>query len=550
VTLTPILPVAPAPASATDSEAAGGDGSRFQRTLTEAVGRYRTDGADRSARPRPADAATREPRNQLPDVEESGADASEPAVGDTADAATAAAVAHGADSLLLAQAGVVTVAPVAGLPAVPVPVPAPLPADGRTGATPATTASGHPTEPPGPTATSVGVPAAGTGTSAVDAAPGTVSDVSVATSVAPAADAPSRARSRAQAPADAAATRPGTAERAVPATAPTGPTAAPPPPEGSAPPVVPVVPADAAAVRRGPAPERPSAAPVDALAAPVVAARTGNAPAGDVRPARPAAPAASAGVAVGARTPGTPAFGEVGDAGATTAAATGHRAPANAGAGPDGSAEPASYGPATAAAGGAGPTVSATAPSSAPPAAASAGPAQPVTVPDQVLRHLESVRALRDGGSRTVLRLEPEHLGAVTVTVDVRAGAVRMAVTGAAEALAAVREGIAHLRAALADAGLDLGDVALRPDAPGPSGSASSSGPADSPDGQASPNGPRPDRGADGSSPGDRRPARQHDQGSPAAPDRPDAVRPRQPAAASTGPGPEPLTARRLDVRV
>jgi flagellar hook-length control protein FliK len=171
-------------------------------------------------------------------------------------------------------------------------------------------------------------------------------------------------------------------------------------------------------------------------------------------------------------------------------------------------------------------------------------------VPDQVLRHLESVRALRDGGHRTVLRLDPEHLGAVTVTVDVRAGAVRMAVAGTSEALAAVREGIAHLRSALADAGLDLGDVALRPEAALSSGSSSSSGTSNAPDGQATPNGPRPDRGADGSTAGDRRPSRQHDQGSPTPPQRPDAVRPLQTPPAPPGPGSEPGTARRLDVRV
>jgi hypothetical protein len=113
-----------------------------------------------------------------------------------------------------------------------------------------------------------------------------------------------------------------------------------------------------------------------------------------------------------------------------------------------------------------------TAPATAPAApaesvgsSAGAGTAQPaVAVPDQVLQHLTSVRALREGGHRTVLRLDPEHLGEVTLTVDVRGGSVRLAVSGGAEAVGAVHAGLAHLRSSLAESGLSLGDVALRPD--------------------------------------------------------------------------------------
>jgi len=100
-------------------------------------------------------------------------------------------------------------------------------------------------------------------------------------------------------------------------------------------------------------------------------------------------------------------------------------------------------------------------------AAATATPASgdvPDQVPDQVLRHLTSVRALREGGHRTVLRLDPEHLGEVTLTVDVRGSSVRLAVSGGAEAVGAVHAGLAHLRSSLAESGLALGDVALRPD--------------------------------------------------------------------------------------
>jgi flagellar hook-length control protein FliK len=79
------------------------------------------------------------------------------------------------------------------------------------------------------------------------------------------------------------------------------------------------------------------------------------------------------------------------------------------------------------------------------------------------------VRALREGGHRTVLRLDPEQLGEVTLTVDVRGGSVRLAVSGGAEAVGAVHAGLAHLRSSLAESGLTLDDVALRPDAAGAS---------------------------------------------------------------------------------
>jgi hypothetical protein len=115
-----------------------------------------------------------------------------------------------------------------------------------------------------------------------------------------------------------------------------------------------------------------------------------------------------------------------------------------------------------------------------------------------------------------MLRLEPEHLGAVTLTVDVREGAVRMAVAGGTQALAAVREGIERLRSTLADAGLDLGDVALRADTSSSAASSSSSsslsspspGSGGGPDGRPSASGP--DAGGDSAPSGDRRSGGQH----------------------------------------
>ncbi len=95
---------------------------------------------------------------------------------------------------------------------------------------------------------------------------------------------------------------------------------------------------------------------------------------------------------------------------------------------------------------------------------AAAGRPAADAVPDQVLQHLTAVRALRDGGHRTVLRLDPEHLGEVTLTLDVRDGAVRLSVSGGAEALEALRSGLGDLRSSLAEAGLALDDVRLRPE--------------------------------------------------------------------------------------
>jgi flagellar hook-length control protein FliK len=86
------------------------------------------------------------------------------------------------------------------------------------------------------------------------------------------------------------------------------------------------------------------------------------------------------------------------------------------------------------------------------------------TVVDQVTRHLVAARVLRDGTHHTVLHLAPEHLGELTVTVDVRQGAVRLDVLGSGSALTALGQDLDSLRSQLADAGLDLADVSMRSD--------------------------------------------------------------------------------------
>ena len=69
---------------------------------------------------------------------------------------------------------------------------------------------------------------------------------------------------------------------------------------------------------------------------------------------------------------------------------------------------------------------------------------------------------LRDGTHRTVMHLSPDHLGDLTVTVDVRGASVQLSMSGEATAIATLREGMNHLRDQLSDAGLDLGSVALQ----------------------------------------------------------------------------------------
>jgi len=97
----------------------------------------------------------------------------------------------------------------------------------------------------------------------------------------------------------------------------------------------------------------------------------------------------------------------------------------------------------------------------APPAPGTAG-----TPADQVVRHLLAARVLRDGTHRTVMHLSPEHLGQVTVTVEVRDGSVRLGLSAGAAALSALGSDLPDLRQQLAQSGLDLADVTMNsPDA-------------------------------------------------------------------------------------
>jgi hypothetical protein len=156
-----------------------------------------------------------------------------------------------------------------------------------------------------------------------------------------------------------------------------------------------------------------------------------------------------------------------------------------------------------------------------------------------VARQVAQLRVLQDGTSRTVLRLAPEHLGAITLTVEVRGRSVRLAVTGSDAAVTALREGLGDLQRSLRTEGLDLGNVHL----------AGEQGEAGVPDGGGPGAGQPGSAGAGGTGAGAR-------QGGPPAAGTPSRVEPGAPRPASdteggarTGP-PGTAAAGRLDVRV
>jgi hypothetical protein len=85
-------------------------------------------------------------------------------------------------------------------------------------------------------------------------------------------------------------------------------------------------------------------------------------------------------------------------------------------------------------------------------------------VVDQVTRHVLAARSLGDGIRETVLHLTPDHLGAVTVTLQVQGTDVRLDLAANQAALDTLNAGLGELRDELGAAGLDLTDVTLRPD--------------------------------------------------------------------------------------
>jgi flagellar hook-length control protein FliK len=148
-------------------------------------------------------------------------------------------------------------------------------------------------------------------------------------------------------------------------------------------------------------------------------------------------------------------------------------------------------------------------------AAASAtrtGEQQAPPVTDQVTRHVLAARSLGDGTRETVLHLAPDHLGAVTVTLQVQGSDVRLDLAANAAALAALNADLGELRDGLNASGLELTDVTLRPD----DGS-----------GQQQP----------GRSPGQEGPGDGRQDGGPAGDGRSTDGRSRQPGGTGTAPG-------------
>jgi hypothetical protein len=81
---------------------------------------------------------------------------------------------------------------------------------------------------------------------------------------------------------------------------------------------------------------------------------------------------------------------------------------------------------------------------------------------EQVTKHLMATRLLHDGTQRAVLHLTPDHLGSVRVTVDVKAGLVRVGLAAGEAALATLHRELGHLKSQLAESGLHLADVSLQ----------------------------------------------------------------------------------------
>lgn len=99
------------------------------------------------------------------------------------------------------------------------------------------------------------------------------------------------------------------------------------------------------------------------------------------------------------------------------------------------------------------------------PKTGSVAAAPPAPVTDQIAaalnQYLIGTRMLKDGTHRAVIRLAPEHLGEVTVTLDVRGGSVRIDLIAGPQAIGALRADLGDLHDQLAQSGLQLDDVSL-----------------------------------------------------------------------------------------
>jgi flagellar hook-length control protein FliK len=110
-----------------------------------------------------------------------------------------------------------------------------------------------------------------------------------------------------------------------------------------------------------------------------------------------------------------------------------------------------------------------------------AAPQQPAAPPQpparQIAAHILPLRQGADGVHRMTIHLHPAELGAVSVTAEIRGGAVMLQIYGAADAAHdALRSALPQLREALERDGFTSCSLDLRRDAPGDQRQASGSG--------------------------------------------------------------------------
>ncbi|MCW2565918.1 MAG: Collagen alpha-2(I) chain, partial [Mycobacterium sp.] len=109
-----------------------------------------------------------------------------------------------------------------------------------------------------------------------------------------------------------------------------------------------------------------------------------------------------------------------------------------------------------------------TAPVATPTAGAAPLPGSPAALAEQVLTRVSSLRQGPDGTHHLTMRLDPGHLGPLTVVAEVRNGAIRLELTAVMPAAQeALRHAAADLRRDLADAGFGSAAVDVRSDGSG-----------------------------------------------------------------------------------
>jgi hypothetical protein len=96
-------------------------------------------------------------------------------------------------------------------------------------------------------------------------------------------------------------------------------------------------------------------------------------------------------------------------------------------------------------------------------------PGSPAALAEQVLTRVSPLRQGPDGTHHLTMRLDPGHLGPLTVVAEVRNGTIRLELTAVLPAAQeALKHAAADLRRDLADAGFGSASVDVRSDGGGP----------------------------------------------------------------------------------